>query len=50
MENRKSHICIEDISQRTWREFAKKHGIEPMLDLVEKFGGAMVYIRVITQS
>ena len=27
-----------------WREFAKAHGIEPILGLSERFGGAMIYI------
>jgi hypothetical protein len=44
MKNRKSDIRIEDIPQETWREFAKKHGVEVMLDLVESFGGSVVYI------
>ena len=40
----KSDVRIEDIPDGVWREFAEAHGIEPILGLAEKLGGAMVYI------
>ena len=44
-ENRiKSDVQIEDLPKGIWRDFVKKHGIDPLLDLVEKFGGSAVYI------
>ena len=44
-ENRiESDVRIEDIPDGVWREFAEAHGIEPILGLAEKLGGAMVYI------
>tara|TARA_B100000686_G_scaffold2946_1_gene3150 strand:- start:1163 stop:1309 length:147 start_codon:yes stop_codon:yes gene_type:complete len=36
-ENRiKSDVQIEDLPDGAWREFAKQHGIDPILGLVEK--------------
>ena len=40
----KSDVRIEDLPDGVWREFAEAHGIEPILGLAEKLGGAMVYI------
>ena len=40
----KSDVQIDDLPDGVWREFAKAHGIEPILGLAEKLGGAMVYI------
>ena len=43
----KSDVRIEDLPDGVWREFAEAHGIEPILGLAEKLGGAMVYIPVL---
>ena len=40
----KSDVQIEDLPDGVWREFAKQHGIDPILGLAEVFGGAVVYI------
>ena len=40
----KSDVFIEDLPDGVWREFVEQHGIEPILGLTEKLGGAMVYI------
>ena len=40
----KSDVQIEDLPDGVWREFAKQHGIDPILGLAEIFGGAVVYI------
>ena len=40
----KSDVRIEDLPDGLWREFVEQHGIEPILGLTEKLGGAMVYI------
>ena len=40
----KSDVRIEDLPDGVWREFAEAHGIELILGLAEKLGGAMVYI------
>ena len=44
MEKIKSDVRLEDLPDGVWREFAEAHGIEPILGLAEKLGGAMVYI------
>ena len=44
MEKIKSNIQIDDLPDGVWREFAKQHGIDPILGLAEVFGGAVVYI------
>ena len=40
----KSDVQIQDLPDGVWREFAKAHGIDPILGLSERFGGAMIYI------
>ena len=40
----KSDVQIQDLPDGVWREFAKAHGIDPILGLAEIFGGAVVYI------
>ena len=38
----KSDVQIQDLPDGVWREFAKAHGIDPILGLSERFGGAMI--------
>ena len=33
----KSDVQIQDLPDGVWREFAKAHGIDPILGLSEKF-------------
>ena len=40
----KSDVQIQDLPDGVWREFAMAHGIDPILGLSERFGGAMIYI------
>jgi hypothetical protein len=42
--NLQSDIRIEDLPKGIWRDFALKNGIESLLDLVERFGGSMIYV------
>ena len=44
MEKIKSNIQIDDLPDGVWREFAKQHGIDPILGLAKIFGRAMIYI------
>jgi hypothetical protein len=42
--NLQSDIRIEDLPKGIWREFAKTHGIEPILGLAKVLGGSSVYV------
>ena len=40
----KSDVQIEDLPKGIWRDFAKTHGIEPILGLSKVLGGSSVYV------
>jgi hypothetical protein len=40
----KSDVQIEDLPKGIWRDFAKTHGIEPILGLAKVLGGSSVYV------